>query len=81
MREIAETQLAWSRLGPIAQRYHELIASDVKRDTRKLESYEDFKTSVDQDPQSLKAFAEQRRAYLLSHPDIAALPPAQKPPL
>jgi hypothetical protein len=78
IREIAETQLDWSRLGPIAQRYHDLIAADVKRDTRKLESYEDFETSVDQDPKSLKAFADQRRAYLLSHPEIAALASTKK---
>ena len=78
VREIAETQLDWSRLGPMAQSYHDLIAVDVKRDTRKLESYEDFSTSLPESPRSLKAFADQRRAYLLSHPEIAALPSTKK---
>ena len=74
VRDIAERWLDWSRLGPIAQQYHTLIDADVKRDTRKLESYEDFETSVEGGPRSLQAFAEQRRAYLLSLPAIAALP-------
>ncbi|MCX6952071.1 MAG: CotH kinase family protein [Verrucomicrobia bacterium] len=73
VREIAETWLDWSKLGPIAQRYHTLIDADVKRDTRKLESYEDFAASLETDARSLKAFADQRRAYLLDHPEIKAL--------
>ena len=81
VRELADTWLDWSRLGPIAQRYHDLIDADVKRDTRKLESYEDFSASLETDPRGLKAFADQRRAYLLGHPEIAQLPPAATPPL
>ena len=73
VRDMAEKWLDWSRLGPIAQSYHELIAADVKRDTRKLESYEDFSTSLDESPRSLKSFADQRRAFLLDHPEIKAL--------
>jgi hypothetical protein len=46
----------------------------VKRDTRKLESYEDFATSVEGGPRSLKAFAEQRREFLLNLPAIKELP-------
>lgn len=70
MREISETWLDWSRLGPIAREYHELIDAEVKRDTRKLESYDAFVASLETDERSLKAFANQRRAYLLGHPDI-----------
>ncbi|MEY2880463.1 MAG: Inner spore coat protein [Verrucomicrobiota bacterium] len=77
VRELAETWLDWNRLGPIAQRYHDLIAADVKRDTRKLESHEDFLASLEQGPRSLKAFADQRRAYLLDHPEIKALAPSK----
>lgn len=65
VRELAETHLDWSRLGPLAERYHALIDADVKRDTRKLESYEAFAASLTESPRSLKAFADQRRAYLL----------------
>lgn len=73
VRDVAEKWLDWSRLGPIAQNLHVLIDADVKRDTRKLESYEDFEASVD-GPKGLKAFAEQRRAYLLALPSIKDLP-------
>ncbi|MSU49822.1 MAG: spore coat protein CotH [Opitutus sp.] len=73
VRELADKWLDWSRLGPVAQRYHDLIAADVRRDTRKLESHEDFLASLVESPQSLKAFADQRRAYLLNHPEIKQL--------
>jgi hypothetical protein len=73
VRDIAETWLDWSKLGPIAQELHTMIDADVKRDTRKLESYEDFETSVD-GPRGIKAFAEQRRQFLLNLPAIKELP-------
>ncbi|MEO5960570.1 MAG: CotH kinase family protein, partial [Opitutaceae bacterium] len=79
VRELATTWLDWSRLGPIAQQYHTLIDADVKRDTRKLETYEDFVTSVDEGPRSLKSFAEQRRAYLLSYSETKPPAPAAAP--
>ena len=47
------------------------VAADVRRDTKKLESYEDFAASVEGPNRSLKQFAEQRRAYLLSHTEPA----------
>jgi len=77
VKEIAKTWLDWSKLGPIAEEYHSLIAADVKSDTRKLESTEAFQASLrdtkeggEQGPReaiSLKSFADQRRAYLLSY--------------
>lgn len=84
VRDIAENWLDWAKLGPIAESYHKLIADDVKRDTRKLESTEDFEKSLTEDIQggggpgpavkiSLKNFADQRRAYLLNHPEIKKL--------
>ena len=39
--------LDWNKLGPIAEQYHKLIEADVKADTRKLESYEDFEKKPD----------------------------------
>ena len=77
VRDIAEKWLDWNKLGPIAQQYHSLIAADIKADTRKLDSFEDFERSLASDTQgggfggpgrgaiSLKNFADQRRAYLL----------------
>lgn len=75
MREMAETWLDWSRLGPVAREFHALIDADVKRDTRKLSSYEAFAASLATEPRSLKAFADQRRAFLLAHPAVKAPQP------
>lgn len=61
VREIADKWLDWNTLGPRAQRYHDLIAEDVKADTRKIFDTAGFEKGVE----SLKAFAEARRAYLL----------------
>ena len=74
VREMAEKWLDWSQLGPIAQEFHDLIDADVKRDTRKLESYAAFVSSLEEGPRSLKAFADQRRAFLLGHAEIKNLP-------
>ena len=46
----------------IAQQYQALIAADVKADTRKLYSFEEFETGLNG---SLKTFVDQRRAFLL----------------
>ena len=83
VRDIAEKWLDWERLGPLAKRYQSIIDADVKTDTRKLGSYEAFTANVDGEAQeggrgprmSLKSFAEQRRAYLLNHPEIKKLAP------
>ena len=72
VRDIADQWLDWNRLGPLTQQYHDLMASEVKADTRKLSSVEDFERSLSQNATDdggrklpLKTFAEQRRAYLL----------------
>ena len=77
VHDIAEKWLDWNKLGPIAQQYHDLIAEDVKIDTRKLDPTEDFTKSLTEDIAgqgfgpggggtiALKNFADQRRAYLL----------------
>ena len=78
VREIAERWLNWERLGPLARQYQDLIAADVKADTRKLDSFEAFSKSLTEDTDeqgvrgsrrsmSLKSFAEKRRDFLLSH--------------
>jgi spore coat protein CotH len=64
VRDVAETWLDWNRLGPIAQTYHDLIAADVKIDTRKLYTNERFDAGL----ASVKKFADERRAFLLQSP-------------
>jgi hypothetical protein len=61
VRDVATKWLDWQRLGPVAEGYHSLIAADVKADTKKLDTYEAFEAGL----QSLKSFAERRRAVLL----------------
>ena len=66
VRDIADKWLDWKTLGPIAQKYHGLIAADVKADTRKLYSFEEFQSGVE-GPGGIKTFADRRRAYLLNY--------------
>jgi spore coat protein CotH len=78
-KDIGEKWLDWRKLGAIAERYHALIAEDVAKDTRKLDSTEDSAKGLTEDIQgsgfgpggggtiSLKNFADQRRAYLLDY--------------
>jgi hypothetical protein len=83
IKDIAEKWLDWEKLGPIAKQYGGLIAEDVRLDTRKLESTAAFEKSIEGESEapnpeqrgprrsiSLKSFAEQRRAYLLNHPEV-----------
>lgn len=78
VRDMAEKWLGWNKLGPLAEEYHALIVDDVKADTRKLDSTEDFLNSVAPVAQkmtggegaTLKDFAEKRRAFLLNHAAI-----------
>ena len=61
VRQIATKWLDWNTLGPITQRYQTLIGEDVKTDTRKLNTYEDFQAGLG----TLKTFADSRRAMIL----------------
>jgi spore coat protein CotH len=82
VRQIAEQWLDWNKLGPIAEQFQALIADDVKKDTRKLASTEEFLKGITEDIPgqgfgpggrgtiSLKNFALQRREYLLNHPEV-----------
>ncbi|HAV61182.1 MAG TPA: spore coat protein CotH, partial [Verrucomicrobiales bacterium] len=84
VKDIAENWLDWEKLGPLARKYHDLIDPLVKIDTRNLDSYEAFRKSLDGEFEargmrgrergvSLKAFADQRREYLLNLPAIKEL--------
>jgi spore coat protein CotH len=83
VREMAERWLDWNKLGPIAQEYYALIADDVRADTRKLDSTQGFLAGLTAQPTGgfggagsigIKTFADQRRTYLLSYPEIQKLP-------
>jgi hypothetical protein len=85
VRHVAANWLDWERLGPLVARWRALIEHEVERDTRKLSSLEEFRRlTADEAPPaaagargepglSFRAFAEQRRRYLLEHPEIRAL--------
>jgi hypothetical protein len=79
--EIARDELDWQRLGPLVAELRGLAEPLVEVDTRKLSSLEAFQTSTSEAPSAdapargsmeLRRFADQRRAYLLAHPEIQA---------
>jgi hypothetical protein len=49
VRAIAEKDLDWKNLGPVVARFAESIGPELKADTRKLSSYEDFLAAVSAD--------------------------------
>ena len=74
VRKIAEDSLDWKKLGPVVAQYRKLIDKEVEADTRKLESYDAFVRMTADDSLEgrgrefpLRAFADQRRKYLLSY--------------
>jgi hypothetical protein len=88
VRTIADEWLDWNKLEPLVARYEALIDKEIEADTRKLTSYREFKESLGRGDRgegeaaergerrgrmTLRQFAEQRRAFLLSHPEIQAL--------
>jgi spore coat protein CotH len=79
VRDIAEKRIAWDYLGALVRKYQALIAEDVKADTRKLDSYEDFINSLEgragAQASGLKGFCEKRRAYLLNYSETKKASP------
>ena len=80
IRTIADRELDWKTLGPRVARYEALISQAVAHDTRKLYSTEEFHAGFGTAVASgaapvttIKGFAEQRRAFLLNHSEIARL--------
>ena len=65
VRDIATKWLDWKTLGPVVEQYKALIDADVKSDTKKLDSYEDFLSGTTGVSRSLKSFATTRREFLL----------------
>jgi hypothetical protein len=83
VRTIAEESLDWQKLGPVVAKYRALIEDEVKADTRKLDPFAEFaRLTADESPKdggrgrgtTLRAFAEQRRKFLLDHPEVKKLP-------
>jgi hypothetical protein len=79
VKTIADDWLDWNKLQPVVDQYVSLIDAEIKADTKKLSSYEAFQQTVSADSKSgtgggrqmpLRAFADQRRAFLLNHPEI-----------
>lgn len=85
VKEMAEKGLDWAKLEPLVKQYVGLIDKEVELDTRKLSSTAAFKGGVYKDAagapggrgMNLQSFIEQRRAYLLSHPEIKKLGSAE----
>ena len=78
-------ELDWQKLGPVVAQYRKLIDKEIEADTRKLSSYEAFKATTADEVSGggmgggrgggfpLRAFADQRRKFLLDHPEIKKL--------
>ena len=65
VREIATKWLDWNALMPIMKPAHDLIAAEVKADTRKLYDFAGFQAGVAATSNPLKSFIDARRTYLL----------------
>ena len=66
VRDIATRWLDWNALLPMVKSSHDLIASEVRRDTRKLGDVAGFEAGIAPTGNPLKAFIDSRRAFLLS---------------
>jgi spore coat protein CotH len=75
VRDIAENWLDWEKSGPLILRYQALIEEDVKTDTRKLFSTDEFYAGIESgqgaEERSLRGFFERRRAFLLDHEAVS----------
>jgi hypothetical protein len=74
IRTLAEKSLDWKVLGPVVAQYRKLIEKDVEIDTRKLDSFEAFQAASADDGTTprgreypIRAFADQRRKFLLEY--------------
>ena len=62
---IAKEYLSWEYLGSRVATAREIIVDEIRADTRKLMSTEDFLKAVDDQSGSLREFCDKRREYLL----------------
>ena len=78
--EIAR-MMDWENIGPRVKQYRALIETEVRKDSRKLFTNKQFTNATAQaapgkNSTSLRAFMDKRSAFLLKHPEIKALEPA-----
>ena len=88
VRTIAEEWLDWAKLGPVVAKYRAALEPFIAEETRSLASFEEFKRVTADAPgtdggeaapgtraghMTLRAFADQRRKYLLELPSIQEL--------
>ena len=76
VREIATKWLDWDALLPILKPAHELIAAEVKADTRKLYDFPGFEAGIAASGNPLKSFIDARRMFLLNAAPAAVAVPA-----
>ncbi|WP_202907543.1 CotH kinase family protein [Mariniblastus fucicola] len=65
--------LKWENMEPTVSAARKLIQDQVKKDTRKLMTYEQFLEATDPEKGTLRTFCEKRSAYLLGREDIQAV--------
>jgi spore coat protein CotH len=89
VKAIAADALDWKNLGPVVSARRALIADEVKQETRSLDGYAAFERATADTPSagagggrgmSLRAFADARRTFLLTHAQVKdATPPPPTP--
>jgi hypothetical protein len=65
VRDIATRWLDWNAVQPMLKSAHDLIAAEVRLDTRKLYETSGFEAGIAPTGNPLKNFIDQRRAFLL----------------
>ena len=65
VKDIATRWLDWNAIYPMLKANHDLIAAEVRLDTRKLYDVEGFEEGIASRNNSLKDFVDTRREYLL----------------
>ncbi len=81
VRTITRNWMDWEKIGPVFQKYQQLIDADVRADRRRLYSYAEFKAGVQgaqaegaagrRGSRSLKSFVTERYRFLMEHPELA----------
>lgn len=74
VRDIATKWLDWNAIAPMLKSAHDLIAAEVRVDTRKLYDTPGFEAGIAPTANPLKAFIDGRRAFLLKTTPSAATP-------
>lgn len=75
VRTIATECLDWKKIGPICQRFHDLIKAEVRKDRRRLTTLNAFENSLAQ----LQELVTARRKSVLGHASLAGPWPAIAP--